>query len=53
MDLEQLRQRHAELDRKIQQGYTDYLDDAHLQKMKFEKANLKRRIAEHENSTSN
>jgi hypothetical protein len=53
MDLEALRQQHADLDRKIQEGYSHYLDDAHLQKMKHEKLTLKRRIAEYESRPNN
>ena len=53
MDLEMLRQQHADLDRKIQQGYSHFIDDQHLKKMKYEKLILKRRIAEYESSTNN
>lgn len=53
MDLEALKQQHADLDHKIQQGYSHYLDDNHLQKMKHEKLILKRKIQQYENSTSN
>lgn len=52
MDLEMLKQQHADLDRKIQEGYSYYIDDAQLQKMKHEKLYLKRKITEYENSTS-
>jgi len=52
MDLESLKQQHADLDRKIKQGYSHYLDDAHLQKMKHEKLQIKRKIAQYENRTN-
>ena len=42
--LEQLELRHRELDKKIKEGYTDYLDDASLHKMKQEKLAIKDRI---------
>jgi len=42
--LEQLELKHRELDRKIQKGYTDYLDDASLGKMKQEKLYIKDQI---------
>jgi len=44
--LAQLQQRHAELDRKIKEGYSHYLTDKNLNKMKFEKAAAKREITE-------
>lgn len=53
MDLEALKQQHADLDRKIQEGYSHYLDDEHLQKMKHEKLTLKRKIQQYENSHNN
>lgn len=53
MDLEVLRQQHAELDRKIKEGYSHYLDDQHLQKMKHEKLTLKRKITQYESSHNN
>ena len=43
-DLDQLIARHRELDRKITEGYTDYLDDASLHKMKQEKLYIKDEI---------
>lgn len=46
--LAKLQQNHAELDRKIKEGYSHYIDDEHLQKMKFEKAATKREIVEFE-----
>lgn len=53
MDLEVLRQQHADLDRKIKEAYSYYIDDAQLQKMKHEKLYLKRKIAEYESRTNN
>lgn len=42
--LEQLELKHRELDRKIKESYTDYLDDASLAKMKQEKLFIKDQI---------
>ena len=39
--IEELELRHRELDKKIKEGYTDYLDDASLHKMKQEKLHIK------------
>jgi hypothetical protein len=44
--LESLKERHAALDKKIKEGYTNYLTDKGMQKMKFEKASIKREIQE-------
>lgn len=44
--LETLKERHAALDKKIKEGYTNYLTDKGMQKMKFEKAACKREIQE-------
>ena len=44
--LKHLKERHADLDKKIKEGYTHYLTDKGMQKMKFEKAAVKREIAE-------
>ena len=44
--LEILKERHRDLDKKIKEGYSNYLTDKNLNKMKFEKAALKREIAE-------
>ena len=44
--LEELELRHRELDKKIKEGYTNYLDDSNLNKMKMEKAHVKRQIEE-------
>lgn len=45
-DLNRLEKRHAMLDTNIARGYTNYLDDVHLHKMKQEKAIVKRQIEE-------
>jgi len=42
--LEELELRHRELDKKIKESYTDYLDDASLHKMKQEKLAIKDKI---------
>jgi hypothetical protein len=42
--LKQLQERHAELGKKITDGYTHYLDDEHLNKIKHEKLGVKREI---------
>ena len=42
--LRHLEERHAELEKKIKDGYSHYLDDAHLGKIKHEKLGLKRDI---------
>ena len=42
--LEQLVLKHKELDRLIKEGYTNYIDDASLHKMKQEKLQLKDQI---------
>ena len=46
--LKHLREQHAELDRKVKDGYTHYLDDEHLAKIKHEKLLVKRSISETE-----
>jgi|14_taG_2_1085336.scaffolds.fasta_scaffold222846_1 uncharacterized protein YdcH (DUF465 family) len=43
-DIERLMSRHRELDTKIKEAYTDYLDDASLSKMKQEKLQVKDQI---------
>ena len=43
-NLAELEQHHAKLDENIKRGYTNYLDDAHLGKMKQEKLQIKRKI---------
>jgi hypothetical protein len=42
--LKHLEERHAELEKKIKDGYSHYLDDAHLGKIKHEKLGVKRDI---------
>ena len=42
--LKQLQERHAELEKKITDGYTYYLDDELLSKIKHEKLGIKREI---------
>ena len=42
--LNQLQARHSELENKITDGYTHYLDDEHLSKIKHEKLGVKRII---------
>lgn len=44
--LASLQERHTALDKKIKEGYTNYLTDKGMQKMKFEKASIKREIQE-------
>lgn len=44
--LESLKERHADLDKKIKEGYSHYITDKNMQKMKFEKASVKREITE-------
>jgi len=46
--LKQLQERHAELEKKISDGYTHYLDDEHLGKIKHEKLGVKREITQTE-----
>ena len=41
-----LEQRHKEMDQKIKDGYTHYMDDTGLSKMKQEKAHVRRQIEE-------
>ena len=43
-ELTELEQHHSRLDGQIRQGYTNYLDDASLGKMKQEKLQIKREI---------
>lgn len=47
--LASLEKRHADLDKKISQGYSSYLDDEQLAKMKHEKLIIKRQIEEFKN----
>lgn len=44
--LKHLQERHAELEKKISDGYTHYLDDEHLSKIKHEKLGVKREITQ-------
>jgi uncharacterized protein YdcH (DUF465 family) len=44
--LESLKESHVTLDKQIKEGYTNYLTDKGMQKMKFEKASIKREIQE-------
>lgn len=44
MELKELQARHKTLDENIKRGYTNYLGDQHLGKMKQEKLMLKRQI---------
>ncbi len=44
--LKHLQDRHAELDKKIKDGYSHYLDDEHLGKIKHEKLGVKREIVQ-------
>jgi len=44
--LRHLEERHAELEKKIKDGYSHYLDDMHLGKIKHEKLVIKREIEE-------
>ena len=40
--LKHLEERHSELEKKIKDGYSHYLDDMHLGKIKHEKLGIKR-----------
>ena len=42
--LKHLEERHAELEKKIKDGYSHYLDDVHLGKIKHEKSLLSVRL---------
>ena len=44
--LKHLTERHAGLEKKIKDGYSHYLDDEHLGKIKHEKLGVKREIEE-------
>ena len=46
--LKHLEDRHAELEKKIKDGYSHYLDDIHLGKIKHEKLGVKREITKTE-----
>ena len=43
-ELAELEQHHQRLDENIKRGYTNYMDDASLGKMKQEKLHIKRSI---------
>ena len=43
--LKHLEERHSELEKKINDGYSHYLDDMHLSKFKHEKLGIKRDIS--------
>ena len=43
-DLEELHRRHKELDKLIKEGYTNYMSDESLVKMKQAKLQIKRQI---------
>lgn len=43
-DIDQLEQAHAKLDKQVQEGYSNYLDDPHLVKIKQEKLFIKNQI---------
>jgi hypothetical protein len=42
--LKHLEERHTQLEKKIKDGYSQYLDDEHLSKIKHEKLGVKRDI---------
>lgn len=44
--LEILKEQHKALENKIADGYSHYLDDEHLSKIKHEKLGIKRQIVE-------
>jgi hypothetical protein len=44
--LKHLEERHSELEKKIKDGYSHYLDDMHLGKIKHEKLGVKREITQ-------
>ena len=44
LELKELQAHHKTLDENIKRGYTNYISDAHLGKMKQEKLMIKRRI---------
>ena len=46
--IKHLEDRHAELEKKIKDGYSHYLDDIHLGKIKHEKLGVKREITKTE-----
>jgi hypothetical protein len=44
IELQELQKHHKELDESIVRGYTNYISDSNLTKMKQEKLMIKRRI---------
>jgi hypothetical protein len=44
--LRNLQERHTQLEKKIKDGYSHYLDDIHLGKIKHEKLGIKRDIVQ-------
>jgi len=44
--IKHLEEKHALLESKIAEGFTHYLDDVHLGKMKHEKLQIKRQLQE-------
>ena len=44
--IKHLEERHIDLDKKIKEGYTHYMSDEGLAKMKQEKAHVKRQLEE-------
>jgi hypothetical protein len=44
--LKHLQERHTQLEKKIKDGYSHYLDDEHLGKIKHEKLGIKREITQ-------
>ena len=46
IELKELKSRHKSLDENIKRGYTNYISDNNLGKMKQEKLMIKRRIAD-------
>ena len=44
LELKDLKSRHRSLDENIKRGYTNYISDSNLGKMKQEKLMIKRRI---------
>ena len=51
--LKHLEERHSELEKKIKDGYSHYLDDMHLGKIKHEKLIIKKAIISTEKLLNN
>ena len=49
--LESLIIKHKTLDKDIKRGYSNYINDEHLKKMKYEKLNIKQQIEKLKNET--